>query len=506
MPLQIGTGITASVKRMHAGEEKSHRIEEVHARLVIRPVPHRDTTEYFIATFICEKRFFDDPTKDIRQVTYIPRTGKFSGMVIYSTVEGEFLSGRKYLNGEWVKSYVRHRHEGACDPESRCHRPQVGISFVNRPANTRSGSENQLQWCGYCLTEHGEGICIEEIVVEYCSTCGQPVDRCYGHYLTYCNGCGFVEFMCICGLPCMVCHNEPCTCKDPKEEEEEKNDDDEKGNGDGEKKEEEEEKKDSLTLTLTLTGETKFNLMTPYTVQLEVLPKSTVVSDATVRISGAGASDLVLQDIGSATSFEVTPRTPGHFTLHVTATLNDTIHNFRSKNTIQVEHRFPGYDDLCSNYSGVMDRLWGLTLDNCNSSTCREFGAVFYINTTEHAPSVYQYEERIGVTRPSDLSLGGFIDLTPEDRTYGDIRNGGRYCIGVFHTHPPRTYVPWDMRGVEVGPSEYEGIPADNIPAIVRDYIPTFFDTEGKGVVPTGYFANSPTQLYNYGGTRRSTP
>ena len=175
IPLQFESTLQASVMRMRSGQGANHKMEDVYSRLVFARNPQNDSMVYYVTTFIAEKRFSGDRTKHISQIASLPKSGKYSGLIVYSTVDGKLLGGRKYLNGKAINRLRPHDHGqeeasahghdnhegnsiGTRDLNHECYE-YVSVLFAVVPELTRSGGSEIL--CARCGGWHPDvGFCL----------------------------------------------------------------------------------------------------------------------------------------------------------------------------------------------------------------------------------------------------------------------------------------------------------------------------------------------------------
>ena len=544
VPLQYGSSLKASVMRTRPGQEPNHKMEEVHSRLIFTRNPYTDSALYLVVTFIAERRFSAAQSHHISQVSAFGNGGKFSGLIVYSTVEGQLVGGRKFLNGVpthqiRMRGHESHQHGEECDHghehDNACAHDHadgsvcdadhkqgeyLSFAFASIPVMTRAGGYGE-GWCDDCEKIHW-GLCpiwLDPIDVVpcngpcngttancecylYCPECEQLWIDCDGHGAQY--------------IQCSICktcywddlgHN--CTPPDPGGD-----DDDNGGDGDGDggssgspnpgdkdKVCEECKKNPCVCLKIITISTMKATqlLLEPFDVHIMTIPANAIITSATLYMNDTPIETKT----GNPRSFRVVPRKPGDVSLQIKVTSGNQGGQLAS-NSRTITSQFPDYDQIVSHYSSVMDALWAKTENACNELTCREYGAVFFIDTRETASKAYDYVEIEGSEYSSDLRGGASINFSFQDENEG-IR-GGKYSIGIFHTHPPRTYAP-STKNCQVGPSGGDTTPLNpGEPAIVKDYIaiPGVFDDDGNPAVQGGYNNSSRTKLYNYGGNRRT--
>ena len=216
--------------RSRPGQEPNHKMEEVHSRLIFTRNPYTDSALYLVATFIAERRFSAAHSHHISQVSAFGNGGKFSGLIVYSTVEGQLVGGRKFLNGvpthqirmdghehgEACNHEYEHEHSDACAhdhaDDSVCETlgEYFSFAFAVIPEMTRAYGYGE-GWCNDCGKTHW-GLCwiwIDPIVCTpcygpcngtvanctcylYCLECRQLWINCDGHGPKYvmCSSCG----------------------------------------------------------------------------------------------------------------------------------------------------------------------------------------------------------------------------------------------------------------------------------------------------------------------------
>jgi hypothetical protein len=80
---------------------------------------------------------------------------------------------------------------------------------------------------------------------------------------------------------------------------------------------------------------------------------------------------------------------------------------------------------------------------------------------------------------------------------------GGKYVVGLFHTHTPLTYLTDGAR--IVGPSPADLSCYADLPGFVYDYLGKFDIHIGDIGIIYGHKIDDPSQIYVYGSSRRQT-
>ena len=136
---------------------------------------------------------------------HIPDNHAFTGIWYKSYPSGRIQSAYYYTNGKRTHKIFR----AGCQQQSDYSKDNdfLSISLVDRSLSASSYSidwENDVYYCAFCGLYHtyDGGGC--EVLIEYCTRCGQNVDDC-----NCCYYCG--NDPCTCNV-CFVCGSDPCTC------------------------------------------------------------------------------------------------------------------------------------------------------------------------------------------------------------------------------------------------------------------------------------------------------
>jgi len=185
--------------------------------------------------------------------------------------------------------------------------------------------------------------------------------------------------------------------------------------------------------------------------------------------------------------------------------------------TIDVIVRFPTAQQIMSNplVASQMRRAWNRTKNftKTHNHLVREEGFYILLDTASNLyiitetiigdeVDVYTYftQVSVGIPPPPPDSI---LNPTPLDKPV--------YLVGVFHTHPPRTYLPINIffptDAEDIGPSrEDKDISLlFGIPGFVYDYSEYPLNS-GDGTIPPGHDIDAPHEIYITPPNRRELP
>lgn len=144
-----------------------------------------------------------------------------------------------------------------------------------------------------------------------------------------------------------------------------------------------------------------------------------------------------------------------------------------------------------------MEKAWKETLEAEENGNRCEKGFAIYIHATEGEEGKFETDDITDgpVDNKCDVGERNTITVPCNDNIYS---NGGRYYIGIFHTHPPITSCPGNKRRM-VGYSEEDVQEADGlgIPGVVFDYV------GDGGEICGGHSRYDSYQKYDYGTNKR---
>ena len=162
-------------------------------------------TDCYMVTLIGEKDYMKKHGKKMKTMRHIPDNHAFTGIWYKSYPSGRIQSAYYYTNGKRTHKIFR----AGCQQQSDYSKDNdfLSISLVDRSLSASSYSidwENDVYYCAFCGLYHtyDGGGC--EVLIEYCTRCGQNVDDC-----NCCYYCG--NDPCTCNV-CFVCGSDPCTC------------------------------------------------------------------------------------------------------------------------------------------------------------------------------------------------------------------------------------------------------------------------------------------------------
>jgi hypothetical protein len=206
---------------------------------------------------------------------------------------------------------------------------------------------------------------------------------------------------------------------------------------------------------------------------------------------------------------------PGSWMAHAVATLNDgsTVNSPLSF----IEVQFPDVSTIRSNstISTAMNNMWQQTKNAASYSGRQEFGFWIYANTTSGNLVFEAGATQSGNSVSGCVGTNASIDPGSPNEIQSSDRNnpllGGRFAIAHFHTHTPLSFCNVGERGVGPtgsNPGDTTGdIPwttRQNIPGLVYDY--TGVNNAGRMVIMGGHGLHDPAQVYTFGPSRRPTP
>jgi len=159
----------------------------------------------YMVTLVGEKGYIKKHGKKMKTMRHIPDDHAFTGVWYKSYLSGRIKSAYYYSNGKRTHKIFR----ATCQQQSDYSKDNdfLSISLIDRSLSVSSYSidwENDVYYCAFCGLYHtyDGGGC--EVLIEYCTRCGQNVNDC-----SCCYYCG--NNPCTCN-DCFVCGNDPCTC------------------------------------------------------------------------------------------------------------------------------------------------------------------------------------------------------------------------------------------------------------------------------------------------------
>ena len=160
-----------------------------------------------IMTYIPDNKFSRDSLNNVGQLGYRLEDSKFSGIRLVSTLDGIFLYGDKYDEGQHLfhflptKIYRDTALQDSIQTDSYNQRSSTKHIYFKLFSEKRKLTTRATTY----TTREGGGLT--------CSFCGKSVDECTCVTITppkvYCPRCGMESKYCLC---CKRCKNYPCIC------------------------------------------------------------------------------------------------------------------------------------------------------------------------------------------------------------------------------------------------------------------------------------------------------
>lgn len=191
-------------------------------------------------------------------------------------------------------------------------------------------------------------------------------------------------------------------------------------------------------------------------------------------------------------SLSVEIKRPGFFGIKMVATFKGRFYNYTKESTLDyISVLFPSTLEVISQFKGLMDTYWNLT-----KRSRKEFGFYIYLVGNQKM----EYGE-IFESEPLDNQMEIKLNMPfSESSLHCDPREGGRFAVAQFHTHPPMSHVNSHYQRVP-GPSyiDKDNLPG-NIPCLVYDYNSAYLP---NNVLTGGHDLNLPGKIYSYNGNTR---
>lgn len=168
-----------------------------------------------VMTYIPDSKYRRRKHNKISELGYDLRGSRYSGVCLYSTLDGIFVYGEKYNNGQLLFRF-RPRHFDYMHGDTlSLHGDSLKTEVPNYKIHINLFNDNKTTRGIMAYDDDESG------VVLYCSFCGMPVDECSCVVITpdpeptppweleECFECGLPVNFCIC---CRTCGHYPCTC------------------------------------------------------------------------------------------------------------------------------------------------------------------------------------------------------------------------------------------------------------------------------------------------------
>lgn len=218
IPLDCGDMSAFSVLTVHGRSRKS--VNKVCSKLLVRKNSDGTLTTV-VGTYIYDGKYGESHESEIRTLSVDFSSTEFSGYFITSRLDGTFLYGRKYVNGQEEFCFnLKDRLHSDCSvvgdsvfiPDTRLFINLQSEQFVTRSSMSTYTEDSGFK-CLFCGEDAMTCSCLE---INYCSKCRSKIvnGQCNcqeddGDYP--CAFCGqkFQNGKCMC---CTFCGHYPCVC------------------------------------------------------------------------------------------------------------------------------------------------------------------------------------------------------------------------------------------------------------------------------------------------------
>ena len=204
IPLNVSGGKLCAHKTMKRKGEKTifERIKP-ECMLVFEQKIGQKSVDCYMVTLIGEKSYIKKHKKKMKTMRHLPDDNAFTGVWYKSYLSGRIKSAYYYTDGKRTHKIFRTTHQ----QQSKYSKDNdfLSVNLVDRSLSTYSIDwENDVYYCAFCGMYHtyDGGGC--EVLIEYCTNCGQNVNDC-----SCCYYCG--NNPCTCNV-CFICGNDPCIC------------------------------------------------------------------------------------------------------------------------------------------------------------------------------------------------------------------------------------------------------------------------------------------------------
>lgn len=204
IPLNVSGGKLCAHKTMKRKGEKTifERIKP-ECMLVFEQKIGQKSVDCYMVTLIGAKSYIKKHKKKMKTMRHLPDDNAFTGVWYKSYLSGRIKSAYYYTDGKRTHKIFRTTHQ----QQSKYSKDNdfLSVNLVDRSLSTYSIDwENDVYYCAFCGMYHtyDGGGC--EVLIEYCTNCGQNVNDC-----SCCYYCG--NNPCTCNV-CFMCGNDPCIC------------------------------------------------------------------------------------------------------------------------------------------------------------------------------------------------------------------------------------------------------------------------------------------------------
>ena len=204
IPLNVSGGKLCAHKTMKRKGEKTifERIKP-ECMLVFEQKIGQKSVDCYMVTLIGAKNYIKKHKKKMKTMRHLPDDNAFTGVWYKSYLSGRIKSAYYYTDGKRTHKIFRTTHQ----QQSKYSKDNdfLSVNLVDRSLSTYSIDwENDVYYCAFCGMYHtyDGGGC--EVLIEYCTNCGQNVNDC-----SCCYYCG--NNPCTCNV-CFICGNDPCIC------------------------------------------------------------------------------------------------------------------------------------------------------------------------------------------------------------------------------------------------------------------------------------------------------
>lgn len=509
LPIRSNTLLVSTRNKIKDGQIMISRTNASTARLIVARRKN-GLTDMFIATLVPSLKNNPKSIESMKNFRYLGGSD-FTGIVFCSTLEGRFVEACQYTNG---------KRSGRVEISIKKQLEAKGIDFKNESyesvvlhqnIKTRSGTYQFDEKCEFHPEQNSSDcpFCLDEVVVKVCAKCGAKLEEGQFCFCQICDGCHNIKTSCTCGdekpapQRCPVCHIIPCiacslcgnhycygSCSDRPPS----------GSGSNpDPNPEPNPEPDPILCTCSKCPRCHrcINPQTPNctrcicpsleigislnstTIELgEKLQIRVTCNDFNAKCNYIAYYISKNGDERSVRSFNSSPqlaieemiRQPGTYKVHAEAQF-DHYNSFFSSNELSFTCVYPSIHKIkgLAVVQNGMNTAWANTLSSADKHGSQEYGGVVMIHTQPGKDGQYTFVPKAGNKTSYDKNIVD-IELDWTDNSINDFRNGGDYCIMIFHTHPPLWHCTDKKKERPLGPSELDILNHTRIPAIVYDF------------------------------------